>query len=219
MGDSFSVSGTPSPGAPHVARGTTGSPAAHRQAATRLHAMCRRCSPQQRRVPSSQCMRPLCVLQTQPGNSVVTSHRAQTVAEPLHKSCGLRSEVQIPWRACAAEELVALVQKKYKNKYDMTIARRDFAGKTFVSLNIMWVHMDQRSFPMSEEEYMDKCDGICMLLNVWGKQAQVCAAHCDLVSARLENQARCCAQGCTWCRKGEATPPCGTAVVGQAAPG
>ena len=73
----------------------------------------------------------------------------------------------------AAQELVDLVVRKYKNKYDMTIARRNWMGKDFVSLNIMWVHLEQRSFPMSEEDYMDKMDGICMLLNIWSKQGDV----------------------------------------------
>ena len=73
----------------------------------------------------------------------------------------------------AAQELVNLIQAKYGFQYDATIARRNFAGKDFVSLNIMWVHLDQRSFPMTEEEYYDKMDGICMLLNAWGKQGDV----------------------------------------------
>lgn len=65
------------------------------------------------------------------------------------------------------------MESKYKNKYDLTVVRRTFAGRDFVSLNIMWVHLGQRSFPMTEEEYMDKADGICILLNAWGKQGQV----------------------------------------------
>jgi hypothetical protein len=63
--------------------------------------------------------------------------------------------------------------RKYKNRYDLTIARRSLMGKEFVSLNIMWVHTAQRSFPLSEQEYVDKIDGICMLLNAWNKQGQV----------------------------------------------
>lgn len=46
-------------------------------------------------------------------------------------------------------------------------------GKDFVSLNIMWVHLDQRSFPMSEADFYDKIDTICMLLNAWGKASAV----------------------------------------------
>ena len=92
---------------------------------------------------------------------------------------------QAPVRA--AEELVALVEKKYKNRYDMTIARRDFAGKSFVSLNVMWVHTGQRSFPMSEEDYMDKIDGICMLMNVWNKQTQVRSLLTDVVQGMMQS--------------------------------
>ena len=39
---------------------------------------------------------------------------------------------------CTAEELVDLIVGKYGKKYDLTIARRSFAGKDFVSLNVMW---------------------------------------------------------------------------------
>ena len=31
-----------------------------------------------------------------------------------------------------------LIVGKYGKKYDLTIARRSFAGKDFVSLNVMW---------------------------------------------------------------------------------
>jgi hypothetical protein len=73
----------------------------------------------------------------------------------------------------AAPELVQLIVKKYGKKYDLTIARRTFAGKDFVSLNVMWVHADQRSFPMTMEDYLDKIDGICIFLNAWNRQKEV----------------------------------------------
>lgn len=43
----------------------------------------------------------------------------------------------------------------------------------FVTLCGCRVHLDQRSFPMTPEEYLDKLDGISMLLNVWDRQAYV----------------------------------------------
>ena len=73
----------------------------------------------------------------------------------------------------AALELIKLVETKYGKKFDLTIARRKFAGKDFVSLNIMWVHLEQRSFPMTLEEFVDKMDGICMYLNAWNRQELV----------------------------------------------
>lgn len=35
------------------------------------------------------------------------------------------------------------------------------------------VHVDQRSFPMSLEQYMDKMDGIAVLMNAWNRQMLV----------------------------------------------
>jgi len=70
-------------------------------------------------------------------------------------------------------ELISLVEGKYGKRYDLTIARRTFAGKDFVSLNIMWVHSEQRSFPMSMSAFVDKMDGICLYLNAWNKAAEV----------------------------------------------
>jgi hypothetical protein len=40
-------------------------------------------------------------------------------------------------------------------------------------LPVCRVHVDQRSFPMTEEQYLDKLDGIAMLMNVWNRQTQV----------------------------------------------
>ena len=34
------------------------------------------------------------------------------------------------------------------------------SGKTLVALNVMWTHVEQQSFPMSEEEYDDKLETI-----------------------------------------------------------
>lgn len=38
----------------------------------------------------------------------------------------------------AGKELASLIIAKYGKKYDLAIARRSFAGKDFVSLNVMW---------------------------------------------------------------------------------
>lgn len=46
------------------------------------------------------------------------------------------------------------------------------AGKTIVALNVMWTHLDQRSFPMTEEQFMDKLDTIAEYLRAW-KQDEV----------------------------------------------
>ena len=46
----------------------------------------------------------------------------------------------------------------------MSIVRRHIPGKMLVALNVMWTHLGQQSFPMSEEEYMDKLDTIAYYL-------------------------------------------------------
>ena len=57
-----------------------------------------------------------------------------------------------------------LVFAKYGKQYDLSIVRRQLAGVTIVALNVMWTHLDQRSFPMSEPEFMDKLDTIAEYL-------------------------------------------------------
>ena len=53
---------------------------------------------------------------------------------------------------------------KYGKTYDLSIVRRDIAGATIIALNIMWTHLDQRSFPMTETQFMDKLDTIAEYL-------------------------------------------------------
>ncbi|CAG9466586.1 unnamed protein product [Pedinophyceae sp. YPF-701] len=74
----------------------------------------------------------------------------------------------------SAEELVSLVKAKYGRTYDLSFARRDAPwGKTYVVLNVMWVHLEQRSFPMSEKRFMEKMDSIATLLNALEQQGHV----------------------------------------------
>ena len=58
----------------------------------------------------------------------------------------VRSDKTAPWHA------------------DLSIVRRHIPGKMLVALNVMWTHLGQQSFPMSEEEYMDKLDTIAYYL-------------------------------------------------------
>jgi hypothetical protein len=56
------------------------------------------------------------------------------------------------------------IEAKYGKTYDLSIVRREIPGKTLVALNVMWTHLAQQSFPMSEEEYMDKLDTLALYL-------------------------------------------------------
>jgi hypothetical protein len=40
------------------------------------------------------------------------------------------------------------------------------SGSTY--LHIMWKHLEQQSFPLTEEEYQDQLDAVAELCSVWG---------------------------------------------------
>jgi hypothetical protein len=42
-----------------------------------------------------------------------------------------------------------------------------------VALNIMWTHLEQRSFKMTEEQYMEKLDAVATMVNVLGQTDKV----------------------------------------------
>ncbi|KAG7669270.1 hypothetical protein Ndes2526B_g05569 [Nannochloris sp. 'desiccata'] len=65
--------------------------------------------------------------------------------------------------------LAELVYNKYEKWHDVGIVRRDIPGKTLVTLNVYHAHLGQRSFPMTEEEFKEKMDGVAALLEIWGK--------------------------------------------------
>lgn len=81
-----------------------------------------------------------------------------------------------------AAELRQLIYSKYGKTYDVSFVRRDIPGKTFVCLNIMWTHLEQRSFKLTEEQYMDKLDGVAYLIGALGQT--------DRVRAFLKERAR-----------------------------
>lgn len=69
--------------------------------------------------------------------------------------------------------LAELVYQKYEKWHDVGIVRRDIPGKTLVTLNIYHAHLGQRSFPMTEEEFKEKMDGVAALIEIWGKAETV----------------------------------------------
>lgn len=67
-----------------------------------------------------------------------------------------------------------LMETKWGKAYDLSFVRRDLPlGKTLICLNVMWTHIEQRSFPMSEEEYEEKLDLVALYLNSWGQADRV----------------------------------------------
>lgn len=65
------------------------------------------------------------------------------------------------------ETLLELIEAKYGKKHDVSFVRRDIPGKTLVSLNIYHAYLGQKSFPMSEEDFKEKMDGVALSLIMW----------------------------------------------------
>jgi len=79
------------------------------------------------------------------------------------------------------QEVRRLLMSKYGKLYDLSFAKRSIPGKTFVSLNVMWLHLGQRSFQLTPEQYADKLDSIAQLINVLNQTDKVgCFGGCGL---------------------------------------
>lgn len=65
------------------------------------------------------------------------------------------------------DTLLGLIEAKYGKKHDVAFVRRDIPGKTLVSLNIYHAYLGQKSFPMSEDDFKEKMDGVALSLIMW----------------------------------------------------
>lgn len=68
-------------------------------------------------------------------------------------------------------ELHQLLLDKWGCSYDIQLRR--IKGKIFVQ--VMWKYLEQASFPLSEQEYVEHLNAIASYLNVWGGVEQVIA--------------------------------------------
>ena len=78
-------------------------------------------------------------------------------------------------RHLSGRVLSELLYKKYGKMHDVSFVRRDIPGKTLVSLNIYHAYLGQRSFPMKEQDYLDKLDGVSIYLQALGQAERVVA--------------------------------------------
>eukprot|EP00249_Psilotum_nudum_P010780 c22765_g1_i1 orf=456-1001(-) len=44
----------------------------------------------------------------------------------------------------------------------------DFMGRQLLAMNVMWKYQEQRSFPLTEEEYLLRLDDVANFLKCWG---------------------------------------------------
>ncbi|EFJ07800.1 hypothetical protein SELMODRAFT_94384, partial [Selaginella moellendorffii] len=65
-------------------------------------------------------------------------------------------------------DLAGLIRKKYGRSYDVQLIKKEFLGKQYLAMNVMWKYREQRSFPLSEEEYLLHLDDVANALKCWG---------------------------------------------------
>uniref|UniRef100_A0A0D9VN08 Uncharacterized protein n=1 Tax=Leersia perrieri TaxID=77586 RepID=A0A0D9VN08_9ORYZ len=70
-------------------------------------------------------------------------------------------------------DLAALIRGKYGRSYDVTLIRKEFMGRSLLAMNVMWKYREQRSFPLTEEEYLLRLDDVAASLRCWGAVAHV----------------------------------------------
>lgn len=85
---------------------------------------------------------------------------------PLHCCSDLHHNYALHAAAATAAggRLRELLFAKYGKTYDLSFVCRPVPGRKFVALNVLWTHLEQQSFPMSEEEYDAKLEGIAFYL-------------------------------------------------------
>ncbi|KAJ1478968.1 hypothetical protein T484DRAFT_1959887 [Baffinella frigidus] len=64
-------------------------------------------------------------------------------------------------------QLRALIEGKFGAPYDLQLQRHMFLGKPLLFINVMWKHLGQVSFHLTEQEYMENLQAIAELCIKW----------------------------------------------------
>ncbi|XP_020596437.1 uncharacterized protein LOC110036353 [Phalaenopsis equestris] len=70
-------------------------------------------------------------------------------------------------------DLARLIRNKYGRSYDVQLIKKEFMGRNLLAMNVMWKYMEQRSFPLTEEEYILRLDDIANTLKCWGAVSHI----------------------------------------------
>ncbi|KAG4985049.1 hypothetical protein JHK82_032648 [Glycine max] len=70
-------------------------------------------------------------------------------------------------------DLATLIRNKYGRSYDVQLIKKEFMGRNLLAMNVMWKYMEQRSFPLTEEEYILRLDDIANNLKCWGAVSHI----------------------------------------------
>jgi len=71
------------------------------------------------------------------------------------------------------KDLATLIRKKYGRSYDVQFIKKEFMGRQLLAMNVMWKYREQRSFPLTEEEYLLHLDDIANTLKGWGAVSHI----------------------------------------------
>jgi hypothetical protein len=71
--------------------------------------------------------------------------------------------------ALSATELIQLLQRRWGASYDLRVVQRQ--GRLY--FQVMWGHLEQQSFPLSEEGYRERVAEVAAALNDLGAANQV----------------------------------------------
>ncbi|CAI5968849.1 unnamed protein product [Closterium sp. NIES-65] len=58
------------------------------------------------------------------------------------------------------KQLAALIYQKYSRSYDVQLIRKEFLGRQLLAMNVMWKYREQKSFPLTKEEYLYRLDRV-----------------------------------------------------------
>ncbi|KDP34442.1 hypothetical protein JCGZ_11913 [Jatropha curcas] len=70
-------------------------------------------------------------------------------------------------------DLATLIRNKYGRSYDVQLIKKEFMGRNLLALNVMWKYVEQRSFPLTEEEYLLRLDDVANTLKCWGAVSHI----------------------------------------------
>eukprot|EP00262_Sarcandra_glabra_P020324 TRINITY_DN802_c0_g1_i1.p1 TRINITY_DN802_c0_g1~~TRINITY_DN802_c0_g1_i1.p1 ORF type:complete len:226 (+),score=31.71 TRINITY_DN802_c0_g1_i1:94-771(+) len=70
-------------------------------------------------------------------------------------------------------DLATLIRNKYGRSYDVQLIKKEFMGRNLLAMNVMWKYMEQRSFPLTEEEYLLRLDDVANSLKCWGAVSHI----------------------------------------------
>ncbi|PON44653.1 hypothetical protein PanWU01x14_265330 [Parasponia andersonii] len=70
-------------------------------------------------------------------------------------------------------DLATLIRNKYGRSYDVQLIKKEFMGRNLLAMNVMWKYMEQRSFPLTEEEYILRLDDVANNLKCWGAVSHI----------------------------------------------